>query len=135
MFRTARWQRRWQFPGALARLLVALPLVTLAPAAATAILSILPKYAGPPTDFARVVPVPALPEVAAADADLFRQLSALTSTARRSRDSFWSCGRNDYDALAPGGRDDGGRIGVDSVPIGECAAWPPSCLANLDVRS
>lgn len=79
-------------------------------------LSILPRFTGPATDFAWVVPVPALPTVAEADEELFRELSAMTAPVRRSRDAFWSCKR-DYTALAGAGDGAGVEI-IDESLIG-----------------
>lgn len=80
--------------------------------AGTEELSIMPKFHGDPTDFAWVVPIPALPEVSEADPQLFVELSRLTQPAYRSRDSFWNCEREyltaDYGALE-------GRDGVEII--------------------
>lgn len=85
-------------------------------ATATESLSILPRYYGPPTDFAWIVPVPALPEVAEADVNLFRQLTDLTRPVYRSRDSFWDCeSRFDYMTGAPGRDGDGVEIIGDEL--------------------
>jgi hypothetical protein len=71
-------------------------------------LTILPRFFGEPTDFAWLVPVPSLPEVAEADPELFEQLSRLTAPIYRSRDSFWNCDPQ-YTTDAGGrGLDEGG---------------------------
>ncbi|MFH2054080.1 MAG: DUF2330 domain-containing protein [bacterium] len=82
-------------------------------------LSIMPKFHGDPTDFAWVVPIPALPEVSEADPQLFGDLADLSRPAYRSRDSFWSC-EEEYDTadlVAPGGRDGVEIIDEDVVGI------------------
>ncbi|MGD9546540.1 MAG: DUF2330 domain-containing protein [Candidatus Krumholzibacteriia bacterium] len=75
-------------------------------------LSIMPKFHGEPTDFAWVVPIPALPEVSEADPQLFVDLAELSRPAYRSRDSFWGCEEEyltaDYGALE-------GRDGVEII--------------------
>jgi hypothetical protein len=81
-------------------------------------LSILPRFYGEPTDFAWIVPVPSLPEVWAADPELFRQLSALTAPVYRSRDGFWDCAsRFDY-AAGDAEPTDGGVEIIDDQVIG-----------------
>lgn len=81
-------------------------------------LTILPRFAGTPTDFAWLVPVPSLPEVSEADPELFRQLSALTAPVYRSRDSFWDCGSRYDDVTGAGGPDAGGVEVIDDDVIG-----------------
>lgn len=81
-------------------------------------LSILPRFAGEATDFTWLVPVPSLPQVSEADPELFRQLSALTAPAYRSRDSFWDCERRYYDLAGAEGPADGGVEVVDDDVIG-----------------
>ncbi len=79
--------------------------------AGTEELSIMPKFQGEPTDFAWVVPIPALPEVSEADPQLFVDLAELSRPAYRSRDSFWGCEREYYTA------DYGALEGRDGVEI------------------
>lgn len=87
-------------------------------ATATETLSILPKFLGEPTDFAWIVPVPALPTVVEANADLFRQLSTLTQPLYRSRESNRGCeDRYDYVVGDPMS-DDGGVEIIDNALIG-----------------
>lgn len=69
-------------------------------------MTVMPKIWGAATDFAWVVPVPALPELAEADPALLEQLSSLSRPRYRSRDGFWNC-ENQFTAdPAAGGRDD-----------------------------
>lgn len=58
-------------------------------------MTIMPKIRGEATDFAWVVPVPALPELAEADPDLLNQLHDLTQPRYRDRDEFWNCNREE----------------------------------------
>ena len=71
-------------------------------------LHVLPGFRSDASDFAWIVPVPALPQVGVSDLDLFRQAIDLTAPVRRSRDSTWGCSEYDYytgDALADNGVD------------------------------
>lgn len=81
-------------------------------------LSILPRFFGEPTDFAWLVPVPSLPEVAEADPELFRQLSTLTAPVYRSRDSFWNCESRFTTDHGGRGLDGGGVEIIDDQVIG-----------------
>jgi hypothetical protein len=74
-------------------------------------LHVLPGFRSEATDFAWIVPVPAVPEVAAADLDLFRQAYVLTAPVWRSRDETWGCSRSDVYY----GTDDPGDNGVDII--------------------
>jgi hypothetical protein len=55
------------------------------------ILHILPKFHGDTQNFAWIIPVPGLPELAESDADIFRELSNLTAAEYRYRDQGFGC--------------------------------------------
>ncbi len=57
-------------------------------------LTILPGFRGDAREFVWLVPVPALPEVAVADRELFQELDALTRPIYRHRDGQWDCFSN-----------------------------------------
>jgi hypothetical protein len=81
-------------------------------------LSILPRFSGEPADFAWIVPVPALPQVTAAEPALFAELAALTAPPARTRDEFWQCSRQFVEPLAGGDQDDGDVEVVDERVVG-----------------
>ncbi|MDO9172720.1 MAG: DUF2330 domain-containing protein [bacterium] len=64
-------------------------------AAARETLHVLPGFRGDADDFAWIVPVPSLPEVAASDLDLFEEAMLLTAPVWRSRDGAWGCTQED----------------------------------------
>jgi len=59
-------------------------------------LTILPFFYGEAPEFAWVVPVPSLPEVTLADAQIFRDLDEITMPVTQSRDGNWGCFQKDY---------------------------------------
>ncbi len=63
----------------------------------TETLHVLPGFRSDTSDFAWIVPVPALPEVAASDIELFREAVELTAPVWRHRDEAWSCTQEDYE--------------------------------------
>lgn len=81
-------------------------------------LSILPRFAGEPADFAWIVPVPSLPQVSEAEPELFGELATLTAPPARERDQFWQCTRMYTQPLAGGDQDGGGVEVVDERVVG-----------------
>ncbi len=63
----------------------------------TETLHVLPGFRSESDDFAWIVPVPALPEVAVSDIALFREAVDLTAPAWRSREEAWGCAQEDYE--------------------------------------
>ncbi|MCB1150193.1 DUF2330 domain-containing protein [bacterium] len=88
-------------------------------------LHILPKYIGAATEFAWVVPVPALPTVAASSEDLFWNLVSLTGPEYRSRDGFLSCNEEYLYADAANG-------GVDVLETNEVGPFQTLTIAADD---
>ncbi len=87
-------------------------------ATSTETLSIRPTFHGERiADFAWVVPIPTLPEVAEDDPEIFRQLNALAAPVNNSRDSFWGCERN-FDVVTPDSRGNGGVEIIDEHLVG-----------------
>jgi len=71
---------------------------------ATETLRVLPGFRSEASDFAWIVPVPALPQIAVSDLDLFRQAGYLTAPVWRSRDETWGCSESVvYDGALGGG--------------------------------
>lgn len=54
------------------------------------------QFFGETRDFAWIVPVPSIPEIATADPEIFRECDLLTAPINRTRDRGWGCG-GDYD--------------------------------------
>jgi len=72
-------------------------------------LRVLPGFRSEASDFAWIVPVPALPQVAVEDVELFRQAGELTRPVWRSRDETWGCSESvAYD----GALDDGNGVDI-----------------------
>ncbi len=71
-------------------------------------LHILPMFRGDAQEFAWIVPLPSLPEIAESDLELFRDLSGLSAGKYRSRywDQPWGCGTGGYVTM-PGNSEDG----------------------------
>lgn len=69
----------------------------------TETLHVLPGFRSETSDFAWIVPVPALPQVDVSDLDLFREAIDLTAPVWRSRDSTWGCSEfsPDYGGVGP----------------------------------
>lgn len=69
-------------------------------------LHLLPRFAGDADEFAWLVPLPAVPDIAAAPPGLMPDLYFLTQAARLPRDDAWNCDREpDYLIGAPDGGD------------------------------
>ncbi|MBD3220328.1 DUF2330 domain-containing protein [bacterium] len=68
-------------------------------------LTIQPGFTGDVQEFAWVVPLPAEPQLRAAEVELFADLFRATRPVYRQRDEAWSCESTGYDALAPGQND------------------------------
>lgn len=64
-------------------------------AAGTETLHVLPGFRSESSDFAWIVPVPALPEVDVSDINLFQEAVNLTAPVRRSREEAWGCTNSD----------------------------------------
>jgi len=69
--------------------------------AGTETLTLLPTFRGEAREFAWVVPVPAVPELAPAPRALFTDLVNLTAPRYRHRDDGWDCDGYTVDAAAP----------------------------------
>ena len=66
-------------------------------------LKILPGFNGTATDFAWIVPVPAVPELATADPELFYEAATLTQPVYKHRDAEWGCEQREYAIMNPDG--------------------------------
>ncbi len=80
------------------------------------ILHILPKFHGDSQNFAWIIPVPGLPELAESDADLFRELADLTAPEYRYRDQGWGCGMLGFKSSPAA--DDGGVDIIEQELVG-----------------
>lgn len=84
-------------------------------AAGAETLHVLPGFRSDTSDFAWIVPVPALPEVAVSDIVLFREAVELTAPVWRHRDEAWSCTQEDYEYGYPEPADNGVDIIDDRI--------------------
>ena len=89
------------------------------PAAQTEDLILYPRFRGTTNDFGWVIPVPALPTLETADAELFWECARLTAPIYRERDG-WGCLLNDeYDyRVAPTVGRDGGIVIYEEQTVG-----------------
>lgn len=65
-------------------------------------LRILPAFYGNAREFAWIVPVPAIPTLETADAELFYQAATLAQPHYQHRDAEWGCSRTGYDVMDAG---------------------------------
>ena len=81
--------------------------ITYDNASGTEELIIQPSFQGDTHDFGWIVPLPSLPELAAADAVLFHECAQLTAPLYRHRSNTWGCSRSHdiYDQPGLGGID------------------------------
>ena len=66
-------------------------------------LTILPSFYGDAHSFGWILPVPGLPEVTAAQSNLFRELDTVTAPLYRSRDGDWGCLNDEHFSPDSGG--------------------------------
>ncbi len=82
----------------------------------TEIISILPGFHGDAEEFAWILPMPSLPQVAGGDHTLFQQMRDFTRPKHQYRDDDWDgCGRSTFDTL---GAPDNGVTIIDSQMVG-----------------
>jgi len=80
-------------------------------------LHILPGFRSDTQNFAWIVPVPGLPELAESNTIIFHQLSYLTAPEYRNREDGWGCTQEDY-VVMPANGGDGGVDIIDSQLVG-----------------
>jgi hypothetical protein len=75
-------------------------------------------FEGETKDFGWIVPVPSLPELASADAGIFRDLSDLTRPIYRNRGRAWGCMDAEYGVKRPGGVEQDDIVIYDEQVVG-----------------